>query len=95
MFAKLRAIFLPFSEIAVQLKRLADLKELELKERVIQRDSIASPVILITEEPKKGDTTVSYGGEEDKPKSKLRQLMDGIVEPDEDDLDPLDEDTLA
>ncbi len=95
MFKRLREIFTPFAVIAQQLTRLADLKELELRERMVHKDSVEAPIIRITEEPQKGDTTVSYENE-DKPKSRLHKMMEGIVNPDEDDdSDPLEEDTLT
>lgn len=77
MFTKLMRLFFPFKEIAQQLRRIADLYETELAER-------KPPIILRTERPKKSDTTVSYMGDEEKPRSALKQMLDEWNEVDDD-----------
>lgn len=64
MLQQLLEFLAPFTSIARDLKRIADLYELELGAR-------EHPVYLVTETPRKNDTEVTYSGDEEiKPKFK-------------------------
>lgn len=67
MLDKLLTLVVPFSQIALQLKRIADMYELDLASR-------NPPIIIQTEKPSKNDTQVTYG-EEDEGKLSLRQRL--------------------
>lgn len=67
MLDKLMTLVVPFSQIALQLKRIADMYELDLA-------SCNPPVIVQTEKPSKHDTQVTYG-EEDEGKLSLRERL--------------------
>ncbi len=56
---------LPFAVIAEQLRRLADLKELELSARLNPKTGEAEPIIPITEAPGRNDTEILWGVEAD------------------------------
>lgn len=77
MIKWLKSVFIPFSVIATELRIIRELYELELQSR-------NPPIIRVTESPSRSDTEVTFGSEM-KEKSKLRKLMDGDIEEDEDD----------
>lgn len=51
----------PFATIAAELRKMNQLKELELAERLNPKTGQTDPVILRTEEPGRHDTEVTYG----------------------------------
>lgn len=87
MFGRLFRLFTPFQSIAEDLHVMRELYEKELSERV-------PPIIRITQTPRSDDTIVEYMGAE-KPKSKLRDLMDGLTNnlSEEDEDEPIGTDT--
>ena len=69
-FLPLNAIAIALQEIAVEIKILRELAELELSSR-------STALIRITESPKKGDTEIFYGlGPEDEKEQKRQALAD-------------------
>jgi hypothetical protein len=69
-FSQLANVVAPFHIIAKELTALRELYEAELASR-------EKPVYRITESPGRNDTEVTYG-DEDKEKSPLRRLMEGM-----------------
>lgn len=55
--------FMPFRVIAAELRRMNDLKELELSERINPHTGLKEPVVPITEVPGHSDTEVFWGVE--------------------------------
>ena len=55
----------PFATIARELRRMNDLKELELASRINPKTGEPDPVIPVTEYPGRGDTEVFFGEEKD------------------------------
>lgn len=64
MLKQLLDALLPLPAISRELKRLADLYEISLAERMISADSTAAPVMLRREQPRRDDTEISYGSDE-------------------------------
>lgn len=75
--------FLPFSVIASELRRMNDLKELELTERLNPVTGKIDGVTIIKENPSKHDTEVFFG-EEPEPKgvAAMRKNLTDIWERD-------------
>jgi hypothetical protein len=69
MLKKLFDIFLPFRQIASELRAIRELYEAELADR-------DHPIFRHTERPHQSDTEVTYTGEEEKPKSALQRLKE-------------------
>lgn len=69
-FNRLKDIFLPFSQIAKELAIIREMYELELSSR-------NPPIIRVTEEPRRGDTEVSYTDDKPKAKSALKRMLEG------------------
>lgn len=80
--------FLPFSVIASELRRMNDLKELELTERLNPVTGKIDGVTIIKEHPNKNDTEVFFG-EEPEPKgvAAMRKNLTDIWERDAADED--------
>ena len=81
MFKLLISLLRPLPEIAKQLRRIADLYELELAERVIHAESLPAPIRLFTEKPSDADTEVTYSSDAEiteKPwyKRMMRKMQD-------------------
>ncbi len=55
--------FTPFRVIASELRRMNDLKELELSERLNPHTGLKEPIVPITEVPGNSDTEVFWGVE--------------------------------
>lgn len=92
MFVKLgkffRDTFTPFQVIAHEMRRMNDLKELELEERLNPKTGEVSPVIVRSESPGKNDTEVFFGSEE--PQHGVKSMREALTrqwvnEADEDD----------
>jgi hypothetical protein len=69
MFRRLKDLIIPFSGIAQELRILRELYEMDLASR-------NPPLVRITEEPRRADTEITYMGDEPKPKSALRRLLE-------------------
>ena len=69
MFRRLKDLIIPFSGIAQELRILRELYEMDLASR-------NPPLVRVTEEPRRADTEISYMGDEPKPKSALRRLLE-------------------
>ncbi len=57
-------VFMPFAVIASELRRMNDLKTLELASRLNPKTGDPDPIIPITENPGRNDTEVLWGVEE-------------------------------
>ena len=67
----------PFATIAAELRKMNQLKELELAERLNPKTGDPDPVILRTEEPGRHDTEITYGiGDEAIPRGKEARNRD-------------------
>jgi len=69
MFRRLKDLIIPFSGIAQELRILRELYEMDLASR-------SPPLVRVTEEPRRADTEITYMGDEPKPKSALRRLLE-------------------
>jgi len=86
MFRALLALFRPLRTIARELTLIRELYELELSERMVDPRWKPLPLYRITEEPRKGDTEITYQGERDLPKHKRWNPIDPNDPMDDDDV---------
>lgn len=71
----------PFATMSREMRRMNDLKELELTERLNPKTGEPAPVFIITEQPSRHDTEITYGvGDEEK--LSLRERMVAALERD-------------
>lgn len=79
----------PFATIARELRRMNELKTLELSERLNPRTGEASPVIVLTENPSGNDTEITFASDDPPEKGtaamrrKLAELWDNDAVEDE------------
>lgn len=86
MIKTLLALFRPLHTIASELTHIRKLYEMELANRLVHRDAVEMPLVLITQKPKKGDVEVTYQGDNISPRFKHIDWLDGDNEDFPDDV---------